>query len=322
MARKKSKSTPGESLRVATTGDIEVSTYLEIAKEMGGEQPAAPEEAVSGAEREAIIVLDFGSQYNMLIARRVRECQVYCELLPHDTPWEKIAPLNPKGFILSGGPASVYESGAPIAPAYIYESGLPILGICYGMQTITKQLGGRVAPGTKREYGHAILHLSDVDSVLYSGLPDFTPVWMSHGDKIEEMPPGFTALAHTENSPFAVMGNGEGVFGLQFHPEVVHTPEGKNILKNFVYQICGCRGNWTMGNFASESIAKIRSQVGSGRVINALSGGVDSSVVATVIHQAIGDQLTCIFVNNGLLRHEEAERTLNVFQKNLGMNII
>ncbi|MBA7613503.1 GMP synthase [glutamine-hydrolyzing] [subsurface metagenome] len=322
MARKKSKSTPGESLRVATTGDIEVSTYLEIAKEIGGEQPAAPEEAVSGAEREAIIVLDFGSQYNMLIARRVRECQVYCELLPHDTPWEKIAPLNPKGFILSGGPASVYEPDAPIAPAYIYESGLPILGICYGMQVITKQLGGQVTPGTKHEYGHAILHLSDVDSVLFSGLPDSTPVWMSHGDKIEEMPPGFTALAHTENSPFAVMGNGEGVFGLQFHPEVVHTPEGKNILKNFVYRICGCRGNWTMGNFVSESIAKIRNQVGSGKVINALSGGVDSSVVATVIHQAIGDQLTCIFVNNGLLRHEEAERTLNVFQKNLGMNII
>ena len=322
MARKKSKSTPGESLRVATTGDIEVSTYLEIAKEMGGEQPAAPEEAVSGAEREVIIVLDFGSQYSMLIARRVRECQVYCELLPHDTPWEKIAPLNPRGFILSGGPASVYEPDAPIAPAYIYESGLPILGICYGMQMITKQLGGRVAPGIKHEYGHAILHLSDVDSTLFSGLPDFTPVWMSHGDKIEEMPPGFTALAHTENSPFAVMGNGEGVFGLQFHPEVVHTPEGKNILKNFVYRICGCRGNWTMGNFVSESIAKIRSQVGSGKVINALSGGVDSSVVATVIHQAIGDQLTCIFVNNGLLRHEEAERTLNVFQKNLGMNII
>ena len=222
-----------ESHRVATTDDIEVSTYLEIAKEISGEQPAVTEEAVSGAEREAIIVLDFGSQYNMLIARRVREAQVYCELLPHDTPWEKIAPLNPKGFILSGGPASVYEPDAPLAPAYVYESGLPVLGICYGMQVITKQLGGQVTPGTKREYGHAVMHLSQADSPLFARLPESTPVWMSHGDKIEEMPPGFTALAYTENSPYAVIGNGSNIFGLQFHPEVAHTPEGKTILQKF-----------------------------------------------------------------------------------------
>ncbi len=318
----KKQQTPDKSHRVATTDDIEVSTYLEIAKEIGGEQPAVTEEAVSGAEREAIIVLDFGSQYNMLIARRVRECQVYCELLPHDTPWEKIAPLNPKGFILSGGPASVYEPDAPLAPAYVYESHLPVLGICYGMQVITKQLGGQVTPGTKREYGHAILHLSEAESPLFADLPESTPVWMSHGDKIEEMPPGFTALAYTENSPFAVIGNGNGIFGIQFHPEVAHTPEGKTILRNFVYRVCGCRGNWTMGNFVNESMARIREQVGSGKVINALSGGVDSSVVATLIHRAVGDQLTCIFVNNGLLRREEVERTLKVFQTNLGMNII
>jgi GMP synthase (glutamine-hydrolysing) len=311
-----------ESHRVATTGDIEVSTYLEIAKEISGEQPAATEEAVSGAEREAIIVTDFGSQYSMLIARRVRECQVYCELLPHDTPWEKIAHLSPKGFILSGGPASVYDQGAPLAPAYIYENRLPVLGICYGMQVITKQLGGRVAPGAKREYGHAVLHLSSLDSPLFADVPVSTPVWMSHGDKIEEMPPGFTALAYTENSPVAVMGNGKGVFGLQFHPEVAHTPEGKTILKNFVYRICGCKKNWTMGNFINNSIARIKEQVGQGKVICALSGGVDSAVVATLIHRAIGDQLTCIFVNNGLLRREEAERTHKVFQQNLGMNIV
>ncbi|MFH1648029.1 MAG: glutamine-hydrolyzing GMP synthase [Chloroflexota bacterium] len=313
---------PDESHRIATTDDIEVSTYLEIAKEIGGEQPAETETAVSGAEREAIIVLDFGSQYNMLIARRVRECRVYCELLPHDTPWEKIAHLNPKGFILSGGPASVYAPNAPLAPSYVYESRLPVLGICYGMQVITKQLGGQVMPGTKREYGHAVMHISQVDSPLFAGLPESTPVWMSHGDKIEEMPPDFGAMAYTENSPFAVIGNGKGVYGLQFHPEVGHTPEGKTILKNFVYKVCGCRGNWTMGNFVNESIARISEQVGSGRVINALSGGVDSSVVATLIHRAIGDQLTCIFVNNGLLRREEAERTLKVFKNNLGMNII
>ncbi len=249
MAKGKPKQTSNESHRVATSGDIEVSTYLEIAKEIGGEQPVAAKEAVFGAEREAIIVIDFGSQYSMLIARRVRECQVYCELLPHDTPWEKIAPLNPKGFILSGGPASVNESGAPPAPAYIYESRLPILGICYGMQVLTQQLGGKVAPGTKQEYGHAILHLSEADSPLFADLPTSTPVWMSHADRVEEIPPGFTALAYTENSPIAVMGDKEGTFGLQFHPEVAHTPEGKTILKNFVYRICGCRGNWTMGNF-------------------------------------------------------------------------
>jgi GMP synthase (glutamine-hydrolysing) len=322
MVENKIKPTSTKSHRIATTGDIEVSTYLEIAKEIAGEQPVAPKEAVSGAEREAIIILDFGSQYSMLIARRVRECQVYCELLPHNAPWEKVAPLNPKGFILSGGPASVYEPNAPLAPDYVYESRLPILGICYGMQVITKQLGGRVAPGTKREYGHAILHLSDLDSPLFADLPASTPVWMSHGDRIEEMPPGFTALAYTENSPIAVMGNGKGTFGLQFHPEVAHTPEGKTILRNFVYRVCGCKGNWTIGNFINESIARIKEQVGNGKVICALSGGVDSAVVATLIHRAIGDQLTCIFVNNGLLRREEVERTFNVFRLNLGMNII
>jgi len=322
MVEKKSKSIKSDSHRVATSGDIEVSTYLEIAKEISGEPSEAPAEAVSGAEREAIIVLDFGSQYSMLIARRIRECQVYCELLPHDTPWEKIAPLNPRGFILSGGPASVYQPKAPLAPTYVYESRLPVLGICYGMQLITHQLGGQVAPGTKSEYGHAMLHLSDVESPLFAGLPESTPVWMSHGDRIEEMPPGLSALAYTENSPYAVMGDGKQIFGLQFHPEVAHTPEGKNILKNFVYRICGCKGNWTMGNFVNDSISRIKQQVGSGKVVNALSGGVDSSVVATLIHRAIGDQLTCIFVNNGLLRREEAERTLNVFQKNLGMNIM
>jgi GMP synthase (glutamine-hydrolysing) len=322
MVKKRQKTPQDESHRIATTDDIEVSTYLEIAKEISGEQPAVTEDAVSGAKREAIIVLDFGSQYNMLIARRVRESQVYCELLPHDTPWEKIAPLNPRGFILSGGPASVYAANAPLAPSYVYESGLPVLGICYGMQVITKQLGGQVKPGTRREYGHAVMHISQVDSPLFAGLPESTPVWMSHGDKIDELPPDFTSLAYTENSPNAVIGNADRVFGLQFHPEVAHTPEGKTILKNFIYKVCGCQGNWTMGNFVNESINRIREQVGDGSVINALSGGVDSSVVATLIHRAIGDQLTCIFVNNGLLRREEAERTLKVFKNNLGMNIV
>jgi GMP synthase (glutamine-hydrolysing) len=322
MAKGKAKPVPKKSHRVKTSGDIEVSTYLEIAKELGGEQPAAVEEAISGLEREAIIVVDFGSQYSMLIARRIRECKVYCELVSPDTPWKKIAPLNPRGFILSGGPGSVYEPDAPLAPAYVYESHLPILGICYGMQVLAHQLGGQVARGAKHEYGHAILHLSEVDSPLFAGLSPSSPVWMSHGDKIEKLPPGFNALAYTENSPFAVMSKDEQIFGLQFHPEVVHTPEGKKILQNFVYRICGCRGNWTMSNFINDSIAKIRQQVGKGKVISALSGGVDSAVVATLIHRAIGDQLTCIFVNHGLLRREEVERTFNVFKLNLGMNIV
>ena len=311
-----------KSHRITTSGDIEVSTYLEIAKEIAGEQPAPSEEATPKTEREAIIVIDFGSQYSLLIARRIRECQVYCELVPHDITWEKVAPLNPKGFILSGGPASVYDPEAPVAPAFIFESHLPILGICYGMQAITKQLGGQVTPGTKHEYGHAVLHLSDADSPLFADLPDSTPVWMSHSDKIEEMPPGFRVLAYTENSPLAAIGNDDRILGLQFHPEVAHTPEGTTILKNFVYRVCGCQGNWTMGNFVTESITRIREQVGTGKVVNALSGGVDSSVVATLIHRAIGDQLTCIFVNNGLLRRQEVERTFNIFHLNLGMNII
>ncbi len=321
-AESKSEQLPDDSHRVATSDDIEVSTYLEIAKEIGGEQPVAAKETIPEAEREAIIVIDFGSQYSLLIARRVRECHVYCELVSYDTPWEKIAPLNPKGFILSGGPASAHEPGAPLAPAYVYESRLPVLGICYGMQVITQQLGGQVAAGIKREYGHAVLHLSEVDSPLFTDLPASTPVWMSHADRIEKMPPGFTALAHTENSPVAVMGNDARMFGLQFHPEVAHTPTGKTILKNFVYQICGCQGNWTMGNFIEENISSIREQVGTGTVISALAGGVDSLVVATLILRAIGDQLTCIFVNHGLMRREEVERTFNVFRLNLGMNII
>jgi len=320
--RAKSKPSPEASRRVATSGDIEVSTYLEIAKEIGGEQPEAAREAIPSGEREAIIVIDFGSQYSLLIARRVRECQVYCELVSADTPWEKIAPLNPKGFILSGGPGSVYEANAPMTPSYVYESRLPVLGICYGMQVITHQMGGQVAPGTKREYGHALLHLGGIDSPLFANVPQSTPVWMSHGDRIETMPPDFNVLAYTDNSPFAAIGNDKNIFGLQFHPEVVHTPEGRTILKNFVYRICGCQGNWTMGNFIQDSLAKTQKEVGKGKVISALSGGVDSSVVATLIHKAIGDQITCIFVNHGMLRREEVERTFNTFRLNMGMNII
>jgi GMP synthase (glutamine-hydrolysing) len=311
-----------KSHRVATSDDVEVSTYLEIAKELQGEQLTSKVETISPGAREAIAVIDFGSQYSHLIARRVRECHVYCELIPFDESWEKIASLQPRGFILSGGPASVYQQRAPLAPAQLYESRLPILGICYGMQAIGHQLGGQVAPATKHEYGQAILHISDKDSPLFAGLPPTLPVWMSHGDQIVEMPPGFKALAYTENSPAAVIGNDRNIFGLQFHPEVVHTPQGKAIIQNFLYQVCGCQGTWTPSSFINESISAITEQVKDGKVICALSGGVDSAVAATLVHQAVGNQLTCIFVNNGLLRREEAERALNTFRNNLKMNIV
>jgi GMP synthase (glutamine-hydrolysing) len=310
-----------ESHRIAASDDIEVSTYLGLAKELRGEQPVV-EPKLPPSERETIVVLDFGSQYSMLIARRVRECHVYCELVPHDTPWEKIESLNPRGFILSGGPASVYDSGAPLPLPYIYESRRPVMGICYGTQAIAYQLGGQVTRGTKREYGHTILHISAEGCPLFAGLPSSLPVWMSHGDQVIELPPGFKTLAYTENSPFAVIGKDSSIYGLQFHPEVVHTAHGKTIFQNFVLQICGCQGNWTPANFIAESVDKIKEQVGGGRVVCALSGGVDSAVTATIIDRAIGNKLTCIFINNGLLRRDEPERVLNTFKRNLKMDVV
>ena len=307
--------------RVYTSDDIEVSTYLGIARAMQAEQPE-PKETAPLSGQETLIILDFGSQYSMLIARRIRECHVYCEILPHDTPWERIEKLNPRGFILSGGPASVYAEGAPLAPNYVFEKHLPVLGICYGMQAIAHQLGGKVSPGERREYGHAVLHFETAGSDLLAGLPTSMPVWMSHGDEVSELPPGFRALAYTENARYAVIGNGAGVYGLQFHPEVTHTPQGKQVIENFAYRVCGCSGNWTPARFISESVERIRDEVGDRKVVCALSGGVDSAVTATLIHRAIGDNLTCIFINNGLLRREEPERVLNTFDNSLKVKVI
>ncbi len=312
--------TAGETHRVPTSGDVEVGTYLEIARERVGEALAGRPEAP--AKPETVVILDFGSQYSMLIARRVRECNVYCELVPWDAPEQDVLRLRPRAFILSGGPASVYEEGAPMAPSYVFESGLPVLGICYGMQLLAHQLGGRVAPSDRREYGHAIVHQGDPPSPLFDGLPASMPVWMSHGDRIVELPPGFRSIAYSDNSPVAAMANDRGIVGIQFHPEVVHTPHGKQLIDNFLKGICGLRGDWTPGNFIADTINAIRSQVGDGRVICALSGGVDSAVAATLVHRAVGDQLTCIFVDNGLLRRQEAERVIDTFRRNMRMNLI
>jgi GMP synthase (glutamine-hydrolysing) len=283
-------------------------------------QDAAAADPARG--HESIVVIDFGSQYSMLIARRVRELNTYCELLPPDAPADAIAGLDVRGIILSGGPNSVYDEGAPVAPQWVYDSGLPILGICYGMQLLAHQLGGRVIPGTEREYGPATITRA-ADSRLLQNLPAEIDVWMSHGDRIEVVPPGFTSYAKSANSPIAVMADpSRNYYGIQFHPEVVHTPKGKEILQNFVRDICGSVGSWTAGNFIEETVDAIRAQVGSGRVICGLSGGVDSAVAAALVHRAIGDQLTCIFVDNGLLRLGEAEEVVTTFRRNLNINLI
>jgi len=257
----------------------------------------------------------------MLIARRIREAGVYSELVPYDAPWDDVRKLNPAGFILSGGPASVYDDDAPQLPTYVFESGLPILGICYGMQLLAHQLGGKVEPSSEREYGHAVIHHAS-DSPLFEGLSASLPVWMSHGDRITEVPPGFQPFAHSDSSPIAAMANESGYIGIQFHPEVVHTRDGAAILKNFLLKVCGCTGDWSAGNFITDSVARIRDQVGEGRVICALSGGVDSAVTAALVHRAIGDQLTCVFVNNGLLRKDEPERVVDTFHRHLKMHLV
>ncbi len=311
--------TDGTSRRVSTSDDIEVGTYLEIAQadRTTGVNPPVD------IKTKAIIIIDFGAQYSRLIARRVRESNTYCEIIPYDAGSEILDEQDVIGVILSGGPNSVYEDGAPMAPAWVFDAGVPILGICYGMQLIAHQLGGKVESVTEREYGHAVIHKDGQGNVLFEGLDSEIPVWMSHGDRIEELPPGFRSLAYSENSPIAVMGNEEGTyFGIQFHPEVVHTPQGSEILRNFVFGVCHGAGDWTPVNFVSDAVDQIREQVGDGKVICALSGGVDSTVVAALIHRAIGDRLTCIFVDNGLMRRGEADRVQNVFASQLGVNLI
>ncbi len=269
---------------------------------------------------DTLIVLDFGSQYSQLIARRVREIQVYCELYPWDAPAERVLAHHPLGFILSGGPNSIYAPGAPQLPGYVLESGLPVLGICYGMQALTHALGGLVTPAAAREYGPSSL-ITILENPL---LPQAEqPVWMSHGDRVERLPEGFVALAETENAPYAAMGDlDRRLYGLQFHPEVAHTPGGKDILRRFAYRICGAQGDWTPESVIEASVAQVRAQVGESQTLSAVSGGVDSAVATALVHRAIGDQLAAVFIDTGLLRKGEAEQVAATFRQQLGMELI
>ena len=268
-----------------------------------------------------IAILDFGSQYSQLIARRIREQQVYCELLRFDTSTEQLAARKPAGIILSGGPASVYADKAPQCDPALFTLGLPVLGICYGMQLMTRNLGGSVTPGQAREYGFAEIEI-DNPAVLFKHIGDRTQVWMSHGDQIEALPEGFEAVAHTRTCPVAAMADtARNFYGLQFHPEVVHTPQGIMMLRHFLFTICACTGDWKMSRFIEESCESIRRTVGKDHVLCGLSGGVDSAVVAALLHRAIGDQLHCVFVDNGLLRAGEAEQVEDIFGDAFGMDL-
>jgi GMP synthase (glutamine-hydrolysing) len=271
---------------------------------------------------ELVIVLDFGAQYTQLIARRIRECNVYCEILPYDTPLSEIYAKRPLGLVFSGGPATVYEPGAPQIDNSVYDAGLPILAICYGMQAMARDLGGAVSGAERKEFGKTRLEVL-TENLLFAGLNPELVCWMSHGVTVDSPPPGFTVLAATDNCPVAAMANPDkGFYAVQFHPEVVHTPWGTDLIRNFLERVCHTTGQWTMGSFIDTEICRIREQVGDKHVVCGLSGGIDSSAVAALVHKAIGNQLTCIFVNHGLLRHNEAEQVRHAFAGAFKINLI
>jgi len=329
-------------------------TTLDSQKSQSGPQSAATADATgvaSGAQglRAMVAILDYGSQYSRLIARRVRECHVYCELLPADTTLATLRQLGARGVILSGGPDSVYDEGARLVDQAILESDLPVLGVCYGMQLFAYQMGGRVEPHTgRREYGPADIYIeaptfsAPTDTLTVEGAPDAAavadpdalfagitptgdagiPVWMSHGDSVGGMPPGFVAVARSRSGALAAMSDAHGHIGIQFHPEVSHTPQGAQMLENFLYRVCGLAPSWTTGAFIEEAVARIQTQVGDGRVICGLSGGVDSAVAALLVYKAIGDRLTCIFVDTGCMRQGEAEQVVETFRANLRIPLI
>jgi GMP synthase (glutamine-hydrolysing) len=323
--------------RVLAPDDAEVEAYLETA--LKAPSPArSPDDrpgglmtgAVDLTAPDTVVVLDFGSQFAQLIARRVRELHVYSELLPHDTPWSEIERRRPRALILSGGPNSVYDEAAPMADPAIWSGRVPVLGICYGAQLMARELGGDVLPTAKREYGPANVSLTGDDG-LFAGLDREQPVWMSHGDSISRLPEGFRATAQTDSTPFAGLADtSRHLYGIQFHPEVVHTPRGRDVLRNFVLGIAGARPTWTPANFIETTVAEIRARVDAharatgsdGRVICALSGGVDSAVAAALVERAVGDRLTCIYVDHGLMRKKESELLRATFEANLGMRLV
>ena len=280
---------------------------------------------MSDIHSQKILILDFGSQYTQLIARRVREAHVYCELHPFDMEFAAIRAFAPSGIVLSGGPCSVYDEGAPSVAEELFELGVPVLGICYGMQLMSRHFGGEVVPAGKREFGHAELLSAGQPGPLFDGffVDGSSPVWMSHGDHVSRVPDGFEVVAGTANAPVCAIQNvSRNLYGVQFHPEVNHTPRGEQFIDTFVRGVCSCSGQWTPGQIIEDSIERIRRQVGTDTVILGLSGGVDSSVAAALIHRAIGDQLTCVFVDNGLLRLGEGDQVMATFAKNLGVKVI
>jgi GMP synthase (glutamine-hydrolysing) len=341
-ARDRGKTVHGDAAnaghRVLAPDDAEVEAYLETALKAPGPE-RSPEDRPGGGvargtsetvEPDTVVVLDFGSQFAQLIARRIRELHVYSELLPHDTPWAEIERRRPKAIVLSGGPNSVYDLDAPKPDAAVWSGRIPVLGICYGAQLMALELGGDVLPVAKREYGPATVSIT-ADDGLFSGLDRDQQVWMSHGDSITRLPEGFHSTAQTDSTPFAgLVDPARNLYGIQFHPEVVHTPKGRDILRNFVIGIAGARPTWTPANFIDATVGEIRSrvdgharEVGSdGLVICALSGGVDSAVAATLVHRAVGDRLTCIYVDHGLMRKKESELLRATFEQNLGMRLV
>ena len=305
--------------RVLAPDDAEVEAYLEQALHA---PPPQRVETEAPEQPETVAVLDFGSQFAQLIARRVRELHIYSELLPHDTPMAELERRGVKAVILSGGPSSVYDENAPKADPALWSGRIPVLGICYGLQLMAHELGGEVVASQKREYGPATVTLTDADG-LFVGIDREQPVWMSHGDEIVRPPEGFRATAQTDASPYAGLADpGRNLYGIQFHPEVVHTPVGREVLRNFVVGIAGLSQTWTPSNLVETTVAEIRERVGDGHVICALSGGVDSAVAATLVHRAIGDQLTCIYVDHGLMRKRESELLRVTFERDLGMRLV
>ena len=322
--------------RVLAPDDAEVEAYLETALHAPAPDRSPEDRPGSGGglptalETDTVIVLDFGSQFAQLIARRVRELNVYSELLPHDTPWAELERRRPSAIILSGGPNSVYDTDAPRPDPMVWSGRVPVLGICYGAHLMAHELGGDVLPASKREYGPAMVSISSDDG-LFAGLERDQPVWMSHGDSITRLPDGFRATAQTDSTPFAgLVDPARRLYGIQFHPEVAHTPRGRDVLRNFVLGIAGARPTWTPANFIDTTVADIRARVDAharavgsdGLVICALSGGVDSAVAAALVHRAVGDRLTCIYVDHGLMRKKESELLRATFEQNLGMRLV